>query len=263
MIVQEIRRDALRAETLAAALASVLVGGVGIQVDLTGSTVTITSTVEGVGDLADFLMLSGDQQGGGSGDTSGASLDERIRDTMALALQAGAGITITPNDVGNSITIAVGAGVGGDNLTAEAVQDIVGALLAAGTGISVTYNDAGNVETITATGLDATYKGIVPTGHNANFDFADAMNGRSTNWTGGAGVATIRLEADVALSAGWVHRIRNTGTGNLSIQRVTAGVSLFKNGAVVSADAILAPGGTVTLERWGANDFTITGTKLS
>lgn len=65
--------------------------------------------------------------------------DEAIQDLVAALVAAGTGISVTYNDAGATLTIA---------LVTEAVQDIVGALLAAGTGITVTYNDAGNVETI-------------------------------------------------------------------------------------------------------------------
>jgi hypothetical protein len=68
---------------------------------------------------------------------------ELIRDTIASALLAGANVTITVDDPGNTIEIAV---------TTETIQDIVGALIAAATGsnsgVVVTYDDAGNALTI-------------------------------------------------------------------------------------------------------------------
>jgi hypothetical protein len=260
MIVQELARDSITAAMLPDILAATLVQGAGIQIVRAGAKFTIVCTVDGIDKLADCLLLSGDQQGGGSGSTGGVSLAEQVRDIIGLALEGTGAVSVTANDAGDVITIDVPTST---ILTAEDVRDIIGAALIGTGAINVTPNDAGDVITISTTALDASYEGIVPTGHAANFDFADNMNGRGTLWTGGAGIATIRLEADVPLPDGWTHRIRNTGGGNLQIKRVTAGVNLFKNGATVSADAILAPGGTVTLERWAANDFTITGTKLS
>lgn len=95
---------------------------------------------------------------------------ELVRDTIAAALQAGSGITITPNDGSDTITVSSSI----TQYTDEMAQDAIAAMLAAGTGISVSYNDAANTYTITATG---TY-----TDENAR----DAIG---TALTGGEGVA--------------------------------------------------------------------------
>ena len=47
-----------------------------------------------------------------------AAAPELIRDTMGTALVAGANVTITPNDAGDTITIAAAGGGGATNLTA-------------------------------------------------------------------------------------------------------------------------------------------------
>lgn len=69
--------------------------------------------------------------------------DEMARDALGTALTAGANVTLTVNDGADTITIAV---------TTEAIQDIIGALISASTGVNggivVTYDDAGNAETI-------------------------------------------------------------------------------------------------------------------
>jgi hypothetical protein len=71
---------------------------------------------------------------------------EIIRDTMGTALVAGTNVTITPNDAGNTITIAATGGGGG--LDAESVRDTIAAALVAGAGVTLTVNDAGDTITV-------------------------------------------------------------------------------------------------------------------
>lgn len=60
---------------------------------------------------------------------------EFVRDTIAAALVAGANITITVNDVADTITIA-------STVDAEYIRDTMGAALRASTGLTLTVNDA-------------------------------------------------------------------------------------------------------------------------
>lgn len=69
----------------------------------------------------------------------GGATAEIIRDTIGAALVQAAGITITVNDAGDTITIAADP---------EVIRDTIGACLAAGAGITVTVNDAGDTITI-------------------------------------------------------------------------------------------------------------------
>lgn len=72
-----------------------------------------------------------------------ASLAELIRDTIGAAATAGTGITITPSDVGDTITIAIDTAV-----IDERARDALGAALTAGSGISITPNDGADTITI-------------------------------------------------------------------------------------------------------------------
>jgi len=74
---------------------------------------------------------------------------ERIRDVIGAALVAGANITITVNDPGDTITIA-----GSVDTTAEAerIRDVIGAALVAGSNVTITVNDPGDTITIAASG---------------------------------------------------------------------------------------------------------------
>jgi hypothetical protein len=264
-------------DAISAVLAEILIAGTGIEltVDAVNNTITIGSTAAVA--AQDCLLL---ETGIGSGSTGaedvrdiiGAALlglgctivvndgantitvdltdgvtAELIRDTIGAALVAGSGIAVTVSDVGNTITIAV------DD---ERIRDAIGSCLVAGSGISITVDDAGNTITIAATGLDATYKGIVPTTRSGAFSFTDAMIGRATDYTGSAASATIDPEGTTPLSAGWAHSIRNKGSGVLTIHR-GAGVSLVQSPSVTSADVAIPVGAIAFLHRWAPDDFTI------
>ena len=89
---------------------------------------------------------TGDQDLSGYLTTSAAP--ELIRDTMGSALVAGANVTITPNDAGDTITIAASGG-GGGGIDTESVQDVVGAMIA---GAGGTYDDAAGTITLPSGG---------------------------------------------------------------------------------------------------------------
>ncbi len=99
-------------------------------VDLGGGSITNT----GGGDV---------DVGTGVGIGSSGSLSETIDDRVAALLQAGNLISLTYNDAGNTLTIAVQS-------LSETIDDRVGALLAAGANVTLTYNDTGNTLTIAA-----------------------------------------------------------------------------------------------------------------
>jgi hypothetical protein len=72
---------------------------------------------------------------------------EAVQDIVGAFVQAGANITVTYSDAGNTLTIAA-------TTDTEGIQDMLSTFLVAGTGITLTYNDASNTLTIatTATG---------------------------------------------------------------------------------------------------------------
>lgn len=73
--------------------------------------------------------------------------DEMARDALGTALTAGTGITITPNDGADTITVAVDT-----TAEAERTRDTIGAALVAGSNVTITVDDAGNTITIAASG---------------------------------------------------------------------------------------------------------------
>ena len=71
---------------------------------------------------------------------------EFIRDTMATALQAGSGVTITPDDGGDIITIT------SSTLGEEEVRDTVADFVVAGSNMTITHDDSANTLTFSSSG---------------------------------------------------------------------------------------------------------------
>lgn len=109
------------------------------------------------------------------------TLDERTRDTIGTALTAGTGITITPNDGADTITVASSI----TQYTDEMARDALGSALVAGSNITITPNDGADTITIAASGGDITTstvwaaKGdlIVATGNDAAAVLTVGANG--------------------------------------------------------------------------------------
>lgn len=113
-------------------------------------------------------------------------------------------------------------------------------------------------------GLSSAYQDLPITTQTGAFSFVATMRGGAVNYIGAAASATIQPDASQPFGTSNVAAIviRNNGTGALTVAR-GAGVSLKKNGGTTSADATIAVGGTATLIRWAADDWTIAGTGVS
>lgn len=115
----------------------------------TWEAASLTSTWGEIGgDIADQADLS-------AAIAAATYTDEQARDALGAALVAGANVTITVDDSGDTITIDAAGGGGGGSYTDEQVRDVVGAALVAGTGIAITVDDSGDTITIDATGSSA------------------------------------------------------------------------------------------------------------
>lgn len=79
--------------------------------------------------------------------SGGGYTDEQVRDVIGAALVAGTGITVTVNDAGDTITIAVDTAA-----EIERVVDAVAAALVAGTNTTIVYDDALGTITISSSG---------------------------------------------------------------------------------------------------------------
>lgn len=295
-IPQLVISSLITAETIRDTIAAALYAGSGITIvpDDEGDRITINCTVQGVDSLADMVMLSGDQQSGGVNETGGTGFAESVLDVVGAALQ-GAGLTVSYNDVGNTILLTASVG-------SEEVRDIIGQALSGGFGVTVTPNDVGDtiqvavdqpavlesvrdmlaialqgiglvsivnndgtdVIQVTSTALDPSYKGLARDAIlDVDFNFSLAMHGRgvlfsaATNKTG-----TLLPESALAYPAGYAVVIRNGGPGNLVIAR-GVGVALFKNGSTVNANATIAPGGIAQIVRWDNDSFSIVGPGVS
>jgi hypothetical protein len=114
-------------------------------------------------------------------------------------------------------------------------------------------------------GLALTYQDL-PGGafspQTAAFSFTDAMRGGGVDYTGAAAAATINPHSTTAIGIRGVIVLRNSGTGALTVTPGT-GVTLKKNGATTSANAVLAIGGVASLIQWNQDDWSITGSGIS
>lgn len=166
-----------------------------------------------------------------------SALDEAIDDRVGSLLVAGNLITLTYNDAGNSLTIAVSS-------LNETIDDRVAALLVAGTGISLSYNDAGNALTISSTG--GTVGGSGTAGRLMQWASGGADAENSTLAKTGAGVLTISAASTQTIT------ISGSGGGTLALAggTLTLGPNLTTSGA----------GGTLTLSAGGSYTLTVPAT---
>jgi hypothetical protein len=100
-----------------------------------------------------------------------ANLPETIRDTIGNTVVGSGLVTVTANDVADTVTVATTATANSSDATllnranhtgtqpfstlsdgTESVQDVVGAMVVAGTNVSAIYNDAAGTLTLTASG---------------------------------------------------------------------------------------------------------------
>lgn len=148
--VPEVARDALGAALVAGSNISIAVNDLANTLTVSAPTMPWTSvlgkptfaTVATTGSYDD-LSNKPTFPSQAALDAVAAGVPEQARDAVGNALVAGAGITITVNDAGDSITITAPAT---SSYTDEAAMDAVAAMFAAGThtGITFTYGDVAN-----------------------------------------------------------------------------------------------------------------------
>jgi hypothetical protein len=92
------------------------------------------------------------------GRLNATNLAETIRDTIASALVAGSGATITVDDAANTITITATATGTTDP---EVVRDTIGTALVGTAPVTKTVNDAGDTITIAVSAASDTAQGVV------------------------------------------------------------------------------------------------------
>jgi hypothetical protein len=117
---------------------------------------------------------------------------------MGTALDGGVGVTVTPNDPGDLLTITLDLT---DPALLEAFRDAVGTMLTAGTGISVTVNDGADTITLAST-VDAEF--VRDTMGTA------LVAGGNVTITPNDGADTITIAAALTGSAGDAEVIRDT-----------------------------------------------------
>lgn len=152
------------------------------------------------------------------------NLAEFVRDTMGTALVAGANVTITPNDVADTITIASAGGGGGGSLADGDYGDIV----VSGTG-TVMSIDTGAVVTAKIANDNVTYAKI------QNVSATDRLLGRVT-----AGAGDIE---EIACTAAGRDLLDDA---DAAAQRTTLGL-----GALATAT-------TINNAQWSGTDLSVT-----
>jgi hypothetical protein len=216
-----------------------------------GGTVTILSGATWWGRFsyratADEWLL--DDSASGSSAAGGSSYtDEQVRDVIGTALVAGANVTITPNDVGDSITIAA-ATTGAAGIPASTV-DAKGDLIAG------TAND-----TVARIGVGVDGQTLV------------ANSATTTGLTWAAPVPATHSHPAADITAGTVATAR-LGSGTASVTTVLHGDQTYKDptllaptvhavgssGAALTIDASSSSGWVKTITLTANCTFTLTG----
>lgn len=158
------------------------------------------------------------------------ALKEGIDDRVAALLVAGTNVSLSYDDVANTLTISAGTPAPGD-ITGfnEAVDDRVAALLIAGSGISKAYNDSAGTLTLTASGNESA------------IEWAPNWTG-DADWYLPAAVAMTIDEGNAAL-----------GTGTLAIEKSTsAAPGTF---AAASFPVMLEAGAWLKIGATGVSSF--------
>lgn len=112
-------------------------------------------------------------------------------------------------------------------------------------------------------GLEDDYRDLVRVDKSADFTFAASERGYGIGLGSGTPkTATINPQSTTAIGNGATYVLYNFGAGTYTIAR-GAGVSLYKNGSITSADAAIAPGGVATVTHWYLDVWTINGVGVS
>jgi hypothetical protein len=179
---------------------------VGTKVD-DSRLVSTDGTLTGGGDLTADLTLGIDIP----------AEAERVRDVIGAALVAGANITITVNDAGDTITIA-----GAAPYTDEQARDAIGSALVQGTGITITVNDAGDTITIASAPVGSAVSTQTGTSYTAVLGDANTY----IRFTNASAVSfTIPPNSSVAFPVNTLIEVEQAGAGALSFVAGT-GVTL-------------------------------------
>jgi hypothetical protein len=188
-----------------------------------------------------------------AGDTTipSAYTDEMARDAIGTALTAGTGITVTPNDGADTITVASSI----TQYTDEMARDALGTALTAGSNITITPNDGADTITIAASSSGSVLRG--PSTWNSVQNYSTP------------GVMWDALANALALAA---NTIRYTPflvpSGTLAVDRIWFEVTTLQSGSnarvgVWAADINWQPTGaplidaTTTTATTGAKNITV------
>lgn len=186
--------------------------GTGDPEDLTATEVrTLINVANGAtANATDAQLRDRSTHTGTQTSASIADFTEAVQDAVAAVLAQGTNVTLTYDDVANTLTVAAAGGGGG--LDAEAVRDAIGVALVGVGNISIVVNDALDTITISTT---------------ATVNATDAaLRDRSTH-TGTQATSTV-TGLDAAL-AGKEAALGNPASNGQILSSTTAGTRSWKN----------------------------------
>lgn len=181
-------------------------------------------------------------------------VSEKIRDVIGAALTNGAGISITVNDAGDSISIA-------STIDAEFIRDAIGATILPGANITVTVDDAANTITIANPGryrLGFSIESTVPTANEVllRHTFTSAVT-FADNFAGS--VARLRPGGtNPVVAQAFPIYLNGSNVGSMTIS--TGGVCTF---VTTGTTVVTAIGDEIKIEAPGAVDAAILGVSLT
>jgi hypothetical protein len=228
--------------------------------ELDEAKVNKTTQIIAGGGLTDGGDLSGDVTlniGAGTGiiiNADDVAIDttaeaERIRDVIGATLTAGANISITVDDAGDHISIAV---TGLTTYSDEQAQDAVGMILADTATIDFTYDDA--TPTITADVKPTPIRQLgVSSSSGATYTLSSSDIWKHVRFTSNSAI-TLTINTSHGFSAG--DRVRFTAGGTGQVTMSPSSVTLnSRAGALKSAGQY----SVWELECVGANEFDVLG----
>lgn len=185
--------------------------------------------------------------------------DEMARDALGVALTAGTGITVTPNDGADTITIATTI----TQYTDEMARDALGTALVAGSNVTITPNDGADTITIAAAATTTASTGAAGDNNTniATNAFVDATLYATDNVQSGTTytlvLADYRKEISLTHATGCTLSIPTNASvafpvgTRIAVWNDSAGTHVIDGAVGVTLNGISGGNGTITVNAAG------------